>query len=105
MYALYICMLCFQLDYVTFTCPLGYVFEGTNNITHYALCHNWEFIYLFDREAIHWLTTTILLPLAVICPPAPDFEPGTPDGSERLWDPDVDQPIFEATIQFTCPEG
>jgi hypothetical protein len=40
------------MDYVAFTCPVGYVFEGTNNITHFALCYNWEFIYLFDPEVL-----------------------------------------------------
>ena len=37
-----------ELDYATFSCPAGYVFEGSNNITHYAFCKNWNFIYLFD---------------------------------------------------------
>ena len=40
-----------EFDYVTFTCPEGYVFKESNNKTHYALCINWEFIYLFDIEA------------------------------------------------------
>ena len=38
------------MDYVAFSCPLGYVFKGTNNITHYAVCHDWQFIYLYDPE-------------------------------------------------------
>ncbi len=37
-----------QLDYVYFTCPEGYVFEGSSNTTHYAVCRNWNFVYLFD---------------------------------------------------------
>jgi hypothetical protein len=40
------------MDYVSFTCPEGYVFEGTNNMTHYAMCHNWEYIYLFDPRVM-----------------------------------------------------
>ena len=38
------------MDYVAFSCPLGYVFKDTNNITHYAVCHDWQFIYLYDPE-------------------------------------------------------
>jgi len=38
----------FQLDYVYFQCPEGYVFEGSHNTTHYAFCINWNFVYLFD---------------------------------------------------------
>ena len=47
-YLIRFCALLFQLDYATFSCPAGYVFEGSNNITHYAFCKNWNFIYLFD---------------------------------------------------------
>ena len=39
-----------QFDYIAFNCPEGYVFEGTNNATHYAICYNWNYIYLFDPE-------------------------------------------------------
>lgn len=38
----------FQLDYVYFTCPEGFVFQGSKNVTHYAVCRNWKFVYLFD---------------------------------------------------------
>ena len=41
-----------EFDYVVFECPEGYVFEGTNNKSHIALCVNWEFIYLYDSEAL-----------------------------------------------------
>ena len=41
-----------QFDYVAFSCPEGYVFEGTKNTTHYALCYNWNYIYLFDLEVL-----------------------------------------------------
>lgn len=41
-----------EFDYVAFTCPDGYVYEGTNNKTHYAVCMHWEFIYLYDEDAL-----------------------------------------------------
>ena len=41
-----------ELDYVVFTCPDGYVYEGTNNKSHYAICMHWEFIYLYDPEVL-----------------------------------------------------
>ena len=41
-----------EFDYVTFTCPDGYVYEGTNNKTHYAICMHQEFIYLFDPSVL-----------------------------------------------------
>ena len=41
-----------EFDYVTFTCPDGYVFEKSNNKTHYALCMHWDFVYLYDQEAL-----------------------------------------------------
>ena len=41
-----------EYDYVAFTCPEGYVYEGTNNITHYAICIHWEFVYLYDQDVL-----------------------------------------------------
>ena len=41
-----------ELDYVAFDCPTGYVFEGSKNKTHYAICLNWEFIYLYDQDRL-----------------------------------------------------
>ena len=41
-----------EFDYVAFTCPEGYVYEGTNNNTHYAICIHWEFVYLYDPEVL-----------------------------------------------------
>ena len=42
----------FQLDFVSFGCSRpGYVFEGSNNITQYAFCKDWEWVYDFDLEA------------------------------------------------------
>ena len=37
-----------EFDYVTYNCPEGHVFEGSTNVTNYAICHNWEYIYPFD---------------------------------------------------------
>lgn len=39
-----------ELDYVVFECPVGYVFEYSNNITHYAFCHDWNFMYQFNPD-------------------------------------------------------
>ena len=41
---------------------------------------------------------------AVECPPAPYFQPDTPEG-ETTWDPDVDQPLYAEIATYTCPEG
>lgn len=38
------------MDYVAFTCPEGYVFNGTSNVTVYSVCYNWNFVSLFDEE-------------------------------------------------------
>ena len=38
------------------------------------------------------------------CPPAPYFQPDTPEG-ETTWDPDVDQPLYSEIATYTCPEG
>ena len=55
-----------EYGHVSFSCDEGFVFEGSTNITHYAICHNWEFVYNFDlnakceRERVHgttWVTT------------------------------------------------
>ena len=40
-----------QLEYLSFSCPEGFVFEGSFNHTHYAWCYNWSYIYDFDHEA------------------------------------------------------
>ena len=39
-----------QSDYVAFTCPLGYAFEDSANVTHYAFCYNTTFVHEFDLE-------------------------------------------------------
>ena len=41
-----------ELDYVTFECPKGYVFEGSTIVKHYAICYNWSYIYTFNESAI-----------------------------------------------------
>ena len=38
------------------------------------------------------------------CPPVPTFQPNTV-GGESTWDPEIDQPIYEAVNQYTCPDG
>ena len=42
----------FQLDYVSYHCPDGYVFEGTLNVSVYAICHNWQWVQTFDSRAV-----------------------------------------------------
>ena len=41
-----------ELTVIPFECPDGYHFEGSTNVTQYALCHNWEWTYDFDRTAM-----------------------------------------------------
>jgi len=48
----------FELDYVEFACPEGYHFEDTTNVTHYALCHNWDWTYNFDFDKKCYRMTT-----------------------------------------------
>ncbi len=49
-----------------------------------------------------WLLTVFIL--AVRCSPAPTFKVNTTAGV-RIWDPSVDEPIFQAVAQYQCPEG
>ena len=84
-----------ELDYVAFDCPQGYVFEGSKNKTHYAICLNWEFIYLYDED-------TLCVP--VECPPVPTFVAETPIGENNL-DLVNDPPQYLDVAQFSCPEG
>ena len=35
---------------VAYMCPLGWVFEASNNVTHYAYCRNWTWIIDFDTS-------------------------------------------------------
>ena len=39
-----------EFDVVTYNCPEGHVFEGSTNVTNYAICYNWEYIYPFDND-------------------------------------------------------
>ena len=39
-----------EYDFVTHNCPEGYVFEDSTNITNYAICYNWEYLYQFDMD-------------------------------------------------------
>ena len=105
---------------MAFSCPLGYVYEGTNNISHYAVCHDWQFIYLYDPEVmcvrkwyclilyiLHWrknLTFIFFCKKAVECPPAPYFQEDTPEG-ETTWDPENDVPLYSEVATYFCPEG
>ena len=40
----------FQSDFVAFSCPLGYAFEDSTNITHYAFCFNTTWVHAYDEE-------------------------------------------------------
>ncbi|XP_059096703.1 uncharacterized protein LOC131891197 [Tigriopus californicus] len=91
-----------ELDFVSFQCPEGYVFEGSNNITHYAMCHNWEYLYLFDRTARCE---------RVACPCPPKFSKdsvvsGTTDWNTKFWTCLENETFPQDThITYTCPEG
>ena len=39
-----------ELDFVTFSCPEGFYFNGTNEINVYATCHDWGWQYNYDPE-------------------------------------------------------
>ena len=64
-----------EFDYIAFECPEGYVFEGTKNNTHYAMCYNWNYIYLFDLD---------LLCIPIECPQPPNFLPDTMAGEINI---------------------
>lgn len=38
----------YGMDYISFTCPRGYVFEGTQSRTQYAYCYNFTFVQDYD---------------------------------------------------------
>ena len=40
-----------EMDYISFECPLGYSYVGSNHTTVYAYCHNWTFIYTFNESS------------------------------------------------------
>ena len=42
---------------------------------------------------------------AVRCPTQPSWKHGTTVYSDTFWDSDVDEPIYQAVAQYTCPEG
>ena len=39
------------------------------------------------------------------CSSQPTWKLGTSIYSNTEWDPDIDEPIFQAVAQYTCPEG
>ena len=45
-------VLVFQSDYASFSCPTGYVFEDSNNITNYAFCLNTTWIQMYDEKKL-----------------------------------------------------
>ncbi len=41
-----------EMDVSWYACPEGYHFEGSHNVTQYALCHNWQWVAEFDQTAM-----------------------------------------------------
>jgi hypothetical protein len=42
-----------ELDLVRFDCPEGFVFSDTLNVSVYAMCYNWEWIYVnYDADSV-----------------------------------------------------
>ena len=39
-----------EFDIATFTCPLGYVFNGTFNVSVNAICYDWEWMPMYDPD-------------------------------------------------------
>ena len=44
-------LLLLQLDYVEFSCPQGFAFEDSRNLTHRAFCHDWNYRYMYDFQS------------------------------------------------------
>lgn len=40
-----------EMDYVSFECPTGFVFEGSTVVKHYAICYNWSYVYTFNHSS------------------------------------------------------
>ena len=36
------------MDYISFSCPEGYHFNGTSASTVYATCYNWDYQLTYD---------------------------------------------------------
>lgn len=109
---------------VAFNCPEGYVFEDSTNITHYAICHNWEYVYNFDLEAKcvrkylalqHYISRfwfPALSSVASQCDCPPWFANGTQPGSTSLSKDDWTKCgkegltfFLDDEVTYTCPEG
>ena len=41
-----------ELDLVEYSCPEGYLWDGTNEVTFYSMCHNWTWINSFPSDVI-----------------------------------------------------
>ena len=101
-----------ELDYVEFTCPVGYIFEGSFNFTHYAICYNWGYDHAYDPAAR-------CVPINCPCPRwfPNDTWTGTHSWTNGLPAADVDNrkpPVCDpddhvipmgTKVSYTCPEG
>ncbi len=85
------------------------------NTTHFALCFDWEFHYLFDPSTVCSRKFNLNLIgkvscincafSAVICPDVLKFHYGTPKGKRILYVADEESPTYGDMVTYTCPEG
>ena len=52
-----------------------------------------------------FLASIFIFVEAVKCPSAPKYQDGTKVYGLTDWDPTIDEAIYEAVAQYTCPEG
>ena len=86
----------------TYTCPLGWVFEGTKNVTQTAVCEKWEWNVLFN---------TSLGCVPVVCPEEelPPFPENSANGTTNVEEVKAENAThwnsWQGTVTYTCPPG
>ena len=64
-----------------------------------------NFVRPFEKLGCRRCRFLTVIFLAVRCSSQPTWKLGTSIYSNTEWDPDIDEPIFQAVAQYTCPEG
>ena len=105
---------------VEYECPLGWVFQDSHNISHFAYCRNWTWIIDFDtskpcvRKFIFNQGSKLLFNqnfVAVVCKEEDilkfpdDSAVGTLDVEERKAEDPINWNIFRKRLTYTCPVG
>ena len=87
---------------VAYTCPLGWVFEDSKNITQHGVCRNWTWVMQFNL-------TKACVP--VVCPEeeVPSFPQHSAVGTNDVELVKQEDPVrwnrWRANLTFTCPSG